>query len=208
MRTAEDVAASSDRQLTEARAKLQALEKEVAAADNVRSFAAETEREIAQLQRDLREAKTKLAQAVNERDLLERQLEAANEGGLTNLSDGETTAQADMRQYEALIAKAADAQDKLARLEAEHARLRAELAARGDEATKTAPRPPVELAEQVNVLEEAIDSLRANMRAASDETAMMDQSASVVAIAEAVSAAAEHIERARAAVRALQAALD
>ena len=41
------------------------------------------------------------------------------------------------------------------------------------------------------------------MRAASDETAMMDPSDSVIAVSSAVSAAAEHIERARAAVRAL-----
>ena len=57
------------------------------------------------------------------------------------------------------------------------------------------------------MLEESIDSLRANMRAASDETATMEQSQSVAAISDAVSSAAEHIERARAAIRALQAAI-
>jgi hypothetical protein len=45
------------------------------------------------------------------------------------------------------------------------------------------------------------------MRAASDETAMMDQTPSVATITDAISAAAEHIERARTAIRALQAAI-
>ena len=55
------------------------------------------------------------------------------------------------------------------------------------------------------MLEESIDSLRANMRAASDETAMMDQTESVVAVASAVSQAAEHVERARDALKVLTA---
>jgi hypothetical protein len=41
------------------------------------------------------------------------------------------------------------------------------------------------------------------MRAASDETAMMDQTDSVIAISAAVSSAAEHVERARDALRIL-----
>jgi hypothetical protein len=41
------------------------------------------------------------------------------------------------------------------------------------------------------------------MRAASDETAIMDQTESVIIVASAVSNAAEHIERARDALRAL-----
>jgi len=66
---------------------------------------------------------------------------------------------------------------------------------------------PIELAEHVNVLDESIDSLRAEMRAASDETAVMEQNDSVIVVSNAVSAAAEHIERARAAVRTLKAAI-
>ena len=42
------------------------------------------------------------------------------------------------------------------------------------------------------------------MRAASDETAVMEQTESVIVVANAVSSAAEHIERARAAVRTLK----
>jgi hypothetical protein len=52
-----------------------------------------------------------------------------------------------------------------------------------------------------------VTAARANMRAASDETAMMDQSDSVVAVSSAVSQAAEHVERARDAVRVLNASV-
>ena len=44
------------------------LELEIAAADNVRAFAAETEREIAQLQRQLHDARSALAEVAAERD--------------------------------------------------------------------------------------------------------------------------------------------
>jgi hypothetical protein len=43
------------------------------------------------------------------------------------------------------------------------------------------------------------------MRAASDETAVMEETESVVVVSNAVSQAAEHVERARAALRALMA---
>ena len=59
----------------------------------------------------------------------------------------------------------------------------------------------------VPALEESINSLRANMRAASDETAMMPPSDPVIAISSAVSQAAEHVERARAAIRSLSASI-
>ena len=67
------------------------------------------------------------------------------------------------------------------------------------------PRSPIPeaMAEHLNVLEESIDSLRANMRAASDETAVMEDTESVAVVANAVSQAAEHVERARGALRAL-----
>jgi len=72
------------------------------------------------------------------------------------------------------------------------------------EYTHTGSQLPIDLAEHVNVLDESIDSLRAEMRAASDETAVMEQTESVIVVANAVSSAAEHIERARAAVRTLK----
>jgi chromosome segregation ATPase len=63
--------------------------------------------------------------------------------------------------------------------------------------------PPDGVIDSLGVLEEAIDSLRANMRAATDETAMMDQTESVQVVAAAVSQAAEHLDRARSALRTL-----
>jgi outer membrane murein-binding lipoprotein Lpp len=77
-----------------------------------------------------------------------------------------------------------------------------------NELTRTGNQLPIaELAEHVTTLEESINSLRANMRAASDETAMMDPSESVSTISSAVSQAAEHVEVARAAIRALAASI-
>lgn len=64
-----------------------------------------------------------------------------------------------------------------------------------------------DVADTVAMLEEAIDSLRANMRAASDETAQMAPNESVVVVATAVEQAAEHLGTARAALRRLNAAL-
>jgi chromosome segregation ATPase len=68
---------------------------------------------------------------------------------------------------------------------------------------KTVSAPPDGVLDSLGVLEEAIDSLRANMRAATDETAMMDQTESVQVVASAVSQAAEHLDRARHALRTL-----
>ena len=202
----------SDTRVADLERKLVLLQKEVDAAENVRSFAAETEREIAQFQRDLRDALSKLAQVTLERDRLERALAEARGG-----HDLEVTAQADLQ---AMISQATDLQEKVKRLERQDATLRQQLAdaeqrlretidaePADGEATRTGAQQPIALAEHVSVLEESIDSLRSNMRAASDETAMMDQSESVMAVSSAVSAAAEHIERARAAIKALAAAI-
>ena len=57
-----------------------ALQKEVDAAENVRSFAAETEREIAQLQRELRDARSKATQLTLERDRLAGELKDVRGG--------------------------------------------------------------------------------------------------------------------------------
>ena len=53
------------------------------------------------------------------------------------------------------------------------------------------------IAEHVSALEESIDSLRANMRAAANGP-RSDSTESVQIVAAAVSQAAEHVERARA----------
>lgn len=234
---ADDGAKSSlEQKLQAAQAKLVSLQKEVDAAENVRSFAAETEREIAQFQRDLKDVRAKLTQMTLERDRLAAELkDARHDEDTTNRAmpvvknepkhaphyDGEVTAQVDVSKYEAVISKSVELEGKVKKLEKEDAALRAQLADAeerlrqaidgGDnddaESTRTGSQLPIALAEHISLLEEAIDSLRSNMRAASDETAMMDQSPSVATITEAISASAEHIERARTAIKALQAAI-
>jgi chromosome segregation ATPase len=201
--------------------KLSELQREVDAAENVRQFAASTEREIAQLQRDLRESKAKLAQLTLERDRFESQLRDVREDSETKNrfappSDPDATAQVDLNRYTQLVARAGELESKIVKLEKEDERLRRQLGeaearaaaqrrAQDEEPTSTGKSLPLEFAEHLSVLEESIDSLRANMRAASDETAMMDQTESVVTVASAVSQAAEHVERARDALRLLTA---
>jgi DNA repair exonuclease SbcCD ATPase subunit len=193
---------NADRKLADAQAKIAALQREVDAAENVRQFAANTEREIAQLERELREAKAKLVQITLERDRMESQLRDVREDDETRTRNPEVTAQADMTRYTALVSRASELERKLADAES---RLAAQQRAVDDdeEPTNTGTSLPLEFAEYLSTLEESIDSLRSNMRAASDETAMMDQSDSVIAISAAVSSAAEHVERARDALREL-----
>jgi chromosome segregation ATPase len=197
----------NDRRLQEAVAKIAALQREVDAAENVRQFAANTEREIAQLARDLREVKARLAQMTLERDRLAAELRDVHDDSETKnrhiatarrAPSLETTAGAEQAKYSVLASRAAELERKLADAEA---LLDARRRAHDEEPTNTGA--TLEFNEQINVLEESIDSLRANMRAASDETATMDQSDSVIAISTAVSSAAEHLERARDALRLL-----
>jgi chromosome segregation ATPase len=245
---AERRAREAQAQVQEARDRAVALQQEVDAAENVRQFAANTEREIAGLERELRETKTKLSQITLERDRFESQLRDARDDSETvnrdvraargsiepprrpsaalrgpaepDLSrprvDGEAGAPADLSRYTALVARASELEQKMVKIEREDEKLRRQLAeaqakleaqrrAQEDEPTSSKDPLPIQFVEQLGVLEEAIDSLRANMRAASDETAMMDQSDSVVAIAGAVSQAAEHVERARDALKVLTA---
>jgi predicted RNase H-like nuclease (RuvC/YqgF family) len=224
---AEGNAQALARQVSEMQGRIVALEREVATADNVRSFAAETEREIAQLQRDLRDTRAKLTQVTLERDRLATDLAEDQDAVTTHLHaagkggfDPEATAQVNPSKYEALITKTTELEHKLQQLETEDAALRRQLAEAEErvrvaaaaqdsddadnEMTRTGNQLPIaELAVHLTALEDAINSLRANMRAASDETAMMDPSDSVNAISSAVSQAAEHVEVARAAIRAL-----
>ena len=233
-RAAEDTVQALARQVTEMQAQIAALEHEVAAADNVRSFAAETEREIAALQRELRETRAKLTQMTLERDRLDSELRDLRENGDTNRRaavkpgfDPDLTAQLDPAKYESLAVRTAQLEQHIAELERDDAALRRQLTdaqeqlriaaldlgddddgTRNGDQTRTGNQLPVaEIAEHVNVLEESIDSLRANMRAASDETAVMAPSESVDTISHAVSQAAEQVERARAAIRALSASI-
>jgi chromosome segregation ATPase len=139
---------------------------------------------------------------------------------VTGFEDLEATASADLSRFEAILAEGADLKTQVATLEREAEALRRRLAdaerelheadGRGhadNEPTRTATVAPLAIADHLGVLEESIDSLRAEMRAASDETAMMEPSESVTVVATAVSAAAEHVERARDALRALNAAV-
>ncbi|HEX7835995.1 MAG TPA: hypothetical protein VF469_00965, partial [Kofleriaceae bacterium] len=228
---AEGNAAAFARQVAEMQNRIATLEREVANADNVRSFAAETEREIASLQRDLRDARAKLAQLTLERDRLASELRDAR-GDDADTSqraaakagfDPDATAQLDIKKYESLATKTSELEQKLAQMEQGDAALRRQLAEAQErlrvaaidlaadddnERTRTGNQLPIaELAEHVTTLEESINSLRANMRAASDETAMMTPSESVTTISSAVSEAAEHVEIARAAIRALAASI-
>jgi chromosome segregation ATPase len=206
------------RELADAKARIDELELEVERADNVRSFAANTEREIAALERELRDTKAKLAQITLERDRFESQLRDMREDSET-VSRGQMRAESesgggDLSRYTAIVARAAELEQKIVKMEKEEERMRRQLAdaearlaaqhrAHEDEPTSTGYHLPLKFAEQLSVLEESIDSLRANMRAASDETAMMDQTEPVMAITDAVSQAAEHVERARDALRVL-----
>ena len=224
---AEENTETLERRLVDADTKIADLEREVATADNVRSFAANTEREIARLERELRDARSKVTQVTSERDQLALDLrESRGDTDTTSRRapivvpaqfDAEVTAQADVSKYETLIVKAQETEKRLVKLENENQLLKGELIEaekaaraaedRADDPTRTGEQLPVAIAEHVTALEESIDSLRANMRAASDETAMMDQTDSVQAVAAAVSQAAEHVERARQALRLLAASV-
>ena len=120
----------------------------------------------------------------------------------------------DLSRYTQLVSRSAELEQRNLKLEKEQvvvrrllaeaeAKVEAQQRAREDEPTNTGNAMPIEFAEHLNILEESIDSLKANMRAASDETAMMEQSDSVAAVSQAVSQAAEHVERARDALKIL-----
>jgi chromosome segregation ATPase len=213
--------AGLERQLAAAQARIAELVREVDAAENVRQFAASTEREIAQLERELRENKAKVVQLTLERDKLASQLDDLHEDDETahrrlpiTTANDEPTTHADMARYSALVSRTTELEAKYGALEQEATVLRRSLAeaearaeaqerAKEDEPTNTGNALPIEFAEHLSTLEEAIDSLRANMRAASDETAIMEQTDAVIAITMAVSQAAEHVERGRDAIKTL-----
>jgi chromosome segregation ATPase len=212
--------AEAQRELSDAKARIEELEVEIEKADNVRQFAANTEREIAGLEREIRDLKAKLTQVSLERDRYESQLRDVREDSETMNRriphDPESSGQVDLSRYTALVARAAELEQRVVRMEKDEERMRRQLVdaearaaaqhrANEDEPTNTGNQLPMEFAEYLTVLEEAIDSLRANMRAASDETAMMEQTDPVMVISSSISSAAEHVERARDALRTLSA---
>jgi len=194
----------------------------VASADNVRQFAANTEREIAGLQRELRDARKQIEQLT--RQLRSRDGDGETTGKRTPVVayDPEITAQADLERYEQMISRSKEAVERAARIEREDADLRRklaeteaklraamEIASRVDQdAMRTMSSMPAAMAEPLLVLEESIDSLRAEMRAAADEAAEMTPTPSVVAIVAAVGSASEHLERAKQAMRELLALVE
>jgi hypothetical protein len=99
--------------------------------------------------------------------------------------------------------------DEFDRLKVKARELEAKLAAAPTPAATPAPSPstalPAGFAEQVASVSDSISSLRASMRAISDETAVMEQTESVQVVTSAATTAAEELERARDAVRALSA---
>src|SRR5262249_55785681 len=132
---AEGNAQALARQVAEMQGKIVALEREVESADNVRSFAAETEREIASLQRDLRDARSKLTQMTAERDRLAAEIDDDHDAETTNPRaagkspfDPELTAQVNPAKYESLIVKTTELEQKVAQLQTEGAALRRQLA--------------------------------------------------------------------------------
>jgi chromosome segregation ATPase len=88
------------------------LEREVRSADHVRSFAAQTEREIAELQRQLHDARSALSELAVEREA----------GG-----DGDATVVYHARGLEEMFRRAAALEDRLIELERENAELRDQL---------------------------------------------------------------------------------
>ena len=234
MVAAERSAATLQAQLIASQQRLATLEREVASAENVRSFAAETEREIAQLQRELREGRSKLTQMTLERARLATELrDALGDEATTNRRvralarsgapehDPEETAALDGARIEAMVARTNELEKQLGGLERDNKNLRTQLADTeqrlreaidGDEdddseSTNTGSGVPLVVNEYVSTLEAAIESLRANVRVASNETAIMAQSESVAALSSAVIQAVENLDRARAAIRALAAAI-
>ena len=129
---------------------------------------------------------------------------------LRELAKPDDTARVDLAKYESLVARGSEMEHQLAQLQRDDGALRRQLSATEDrlrtaedrlrsamtsaadsERTTTGSQLPLTaLVEHIGTLEESIDSLRANMRAASDETAMMDPSESVSTISSAVSQAA------------------
>ena len=155
-----------------------------------------------------------LPQVALERDNLESQLRDLREDDETNARGVPEAPAVDLSRYTQLVSRSAELEQRNQKLEKEQivvrrllaeaeAKVEAQQRAHEDEPTNTGRAMPIEFAEHLNILEESIDSLKANMRAASDETAMMEQSDSVAAVSQAVSQAAEHVERARDALKIL-----
>jgi len=115
-----------------------------------------------------------------------------------------TETDAELDELDRLKQSHGKVQAALAEAEEKRRAAEAELAARpAAVAAVAAPALPPGFAEQIASLSDSISSLRASMRAISDETAVMEQTDSVQVVSAAVTTATEELERARDAIRAL-----
>jgi chromosome segregation ATPase/pSer/pThr/pTyr-binding forkhead associated (FHA) protein len=175
--------------------------------DRIGAQGAEAARAQERLEQELRTMRNELERAIADRHQLHRELRIARgdtdevQLRAAGFEDREVTSDGEVNRFRAAQVENEELRRRVHELED---RMRAPTASEAmDDGPPPRPAIPEALAEHLNVLEESIDSLRANMRAASDETAVMEDSESVIVVSNAVSQAAEHVERARAALRAL-----
>ena len=164
-------------------------------------YAAATVR-LAAIEPQLRDATQQLLVTRKSLDDAEARLDAARRR-LDDDADAVGQANAWRAQLDGALIALTDAERRLAdsqamaRADAQH---RADVALM---APTTAPTPSADAAAQFATLEESIDSLRANIRAARDEAAAMPASSSVEVVTSAIDQADDEMQRARQAVRAL-----
>lgn len=203
-RTIEDTRVQGQRALAEAHEEIRRLGAEIE----------ERERELEglhQTQDELAEELERARQEGGGSSQLRGELEAARTQAARLGSELEASrAQADSdrtlrRQAEDRLA---EAENRLAELKARVQSLQAELAARPAGNGKSAGGVPAGTGEHLLALQDCIAALRASMRAASDEAAVMPgDSASVQVVNDALSDATQHIETARDSLRSLSSLL-
>jgi len=160
---------------------------------------------VSNARRELEVAQQQLAQ--RESELQQLQQAAAAATSATDRANDQAnnqhaaTAAANLARYEATVVELTTLRGQLGELRNELSAAKQQAASATDADTATNAALPATTVEQLSIIEESIDSLRANLRAASDETAMMPSNESVTIIADAISQAAEHVERARDALR-------
>ncbi|MCE9579924.1 MAG: hypothetical protein K8W52_42800, partial [Deltaproteobacteria bacterium] len=157
-------------------------------AEDLRDRVTELERELARAASGAGEsaaASAQLAEVEVERDRLRTRLEDAI-AQAQELRDAAASVEDERKRLRQAEDQVIELQDRIATLEREAQRAPAGAAASA---------PPI--GEHVQTLQDSLQSLRTSMRAASDETAVMDQTESVQVVAQALSQAAEEIERAR-----------
>ena len=186
-----------ERGLSEAQGALADL---VSANDALKTdYAAATVR-LAAIEPQLREATQQLLITRKTLDDAEARLDAARRQ-LDEDADTIGQATAWRAQLDGALIALTDAERRLADAQA---MARADAQHRADVALlSTSPAPSADAAAHFATLEESIDSLRANIRAARDEAAAMPANSSVEVVTSAIDQADDEMQRARQAVRAL-----